>query len=210
MKKAQVLGVLAVAGALVTTMSCEAWAVEGTKPSIVELVRATNEAEIAMLEAEQAGEGGYASYLKGLVAEGAKAQSEYNSRMTEDLDELIAALEDGAYVTRLEIKTKVTPVKAATEKEAAATTKSEPKQAIAKPNQQAPKVVLATPKVAKADETVGLKAKKVSAPNTSAGKLAVEAVTAESTLSVAAMLMTMICAAGLGTKAYRKAKNVED
>lgn len=232
-KKAQILGVLAVAGALGMAMPGEVLAVSGaetlntnkvaetkqtSKPSIVVLIRATNEAEIAMMEARQAGENNYADYLGGLVEQGIKAQEEYTARTAEDLQELVAALEDGAYVTRLmmkvsEVQTGVTTNNSATIEEpmnltaeaslTRANETSNAKQAIAKPN-QATKIVLAAPK------TVATTVKQISAPNTSAGKVVAEATNAKSTIGIAGVLVTAVLALGVGTKIYRKAKHAKD
>ena len=113
------------------------------------------------MEARQVGETGYTTYLNGLVEQGIKAQEEYARRTAEDITELVSALSDGAYVTRLMIRTnnqttqsKAMTTEAAqetpgeTEKETAtarAVGSTTTKQTIAKTNQTA-KIVLTTPK----------------------------------------------------------------
>lgn len=211
MKKAQILGVLTVVGVLGMAMPGRALALEGAnvvetetsqvaKPSMVTLINATNDAEIAAMEARQAGETGYTTYLNGLVEQSIKVQNEYAKRTGEDITELVDALLDGAYVTRLMIQTNSQAVAqnavAAVVAEVAAPVPT--KQAIAKPNQTA-KVVLTTPKVVAATTI-----KQVSAPNTSAGKPAIAATSARNTMSVTGSLAAVVLAAGVVAKLISK------
>lgn len=225
MKKAQILGVLVVAGALSMAMSGEVLALgnasvvetktnQVTKPSMVALINATNDAEIAAMEARQVGETGYTTYLNGLVEQGIKAQEEYAKRTAEDITELVSALSDGAYVTRLMIRTnsQTTQSKAMTtgtaqetpgetEKGTAtvkATGSATTKQTIAKTNQAA-KIVLTTPKVANTEPI-----KQISAPDTSAGKPVMAAASARNTTSIVSLLAVVVAAVGVVAKMMGK------
>lgn len=225
MKKAQILGVLVVAGALSMAMSGEVLALgdasvvetktnQVTKPSIVALINATNDAEIAAMEARQVGETGYTTYLNGLVEQGIKAQEEYAKRTAEDITELVSALSDGAYVTRLMIRTnsQTTQSKAMTtgtaqetpgetEKGTAtvkATGSATTKQTIAKTNQTS-KIVLTTPKVANTEPI-----KQISAPDTSAGKPVMAAASARNTTSIVSLLAVVVAAVGVVAKMMGK------
>lgn len=103
MKKAQVLGVLVVAGALGMVVSGNAMAVE--KPSMSTVKNATEEARKVAADARAAGETEYAEYLEGWVKTGEGVQRAYDVFPAEDVAELVSALSDGAFVTRLAIRT---------------------------------------------------------------------------------------------------------
>ena len=103
-KKAQVLGALLVAGALGMAVSGNAMAAEN--PSMSAVKNATDEARKVAEDARKAGKTDYAEYLENWVAQGNKAQNgDYYALSADEVTELVNALSDGAFVTRLMIRT---------------------------------------------------------------------------------------------------------
>lgn len=209
MKKAQILSALVVAGALGVMMPGAVWAKDdAAKPSIVALIRATNDVEIAAAEARLLGVTTYDEYLQGLVEQSVKAQGEYEKRSAEDICELVAALEDGAFVTKL--LTRQGQEKTAAAEGAAI---EEPKVAMAvetvktenaKKVEGVGKVVAkkAVAEVAQAEKNIS----KVAVPNTSAGKVMASAASAQSNYLVMVGLAMVTFVVGLVAGIGRKVK----
>lgn len=186
------------------------WAKDAVaKPSIVALIRVTNDAEIAAAEARLLGVTTYDEYLQGLVEQSVKAQGEYEKRSAEDICELVAALEDGAFVTKLltrqaQQKTAATESGVVEEPKAAVAVEKTAKTENTKNTQGAGKVVVkkAVAEVAQAEKNIS----KVAVPNTSAGKVMASAASAQSNYLVMVGLATVTFVAGLVAGICRKVK----